>query len=155
MIWVSRQHQNKKSNSFGIYFGGWNTEPHLWPAAAACASVPGLLAVPGVPLEVPAAHPADVRLLRHAGLVCPLPCARAWLRLSPAGRAGCRRCRQWRRRHLRRLLQRHLAPGKSLLQRICLHPTGLPGHAVRGVPGGVLALLLQDSHVGPCRVPGW
>ena len=41
-----------------------------------------------------------------------------------------------------------------MLQWLCVHPTGLPGHAVRGVPGGVLALLLKDGHVSPRRVPG-
>lgn len=97
----------------------------------------------GVPLEVPPPDPPHVRLLRHAGLV----------RSGPRGGPHLL-LRRRRGRHLGGVLQRHPAPGEPVLQRLRLHPAGLPGHAVRGVPGGVLALLLKDGSAGSRRVPG-
>ena len=63
------------------------------PTAAPSAAVPGIVPVSGVPLEVPLAHPADVRLLCHSGVVRPLPRPRAGLCLCPAGGAGRRQQR--------------------------------------------------------------
>lgn len=91
-----------------------------------------------VPLEVPPPDPPHVWLLRHARLVRPGP-------------RGCPHflLQHRRGRHLSGVF-RHPAPGESVLQRLCLHPPGLLGNAVRGLLGGVLALLLQDSNVGSC-----
>lgn len=114
--------------------------------AKAGPTVSGLLPVQGVPLEVPPADPPHVRLFCHAGLVRPLSRAGPRLLLHPP------RLRQ--RRHFGGVLQRHPAPGEPVLQRLCLHPAGLPGDALCGLPGGVLALLLQDGSAGSRRVPG-
>lgn len=74
---------------------------------------------------MPAAVPADVRLCRRDGLVP-----------GDQGHASL----------LRQRLQGEVydVPRQSLRQRLHLHPFGLPGHALRGVPGGVLALLHQE-----------
>lgn len=74
---------------------------------------------------MPAALPVDVQLHRGDGLV-------------PGD--------QGHTPLLRQRLQRKVndVPRQSLLQWLHLHPFGLPGHAVRGLPGGVLALLHQE-----------
>lgn len=51
-----------------------HTHPPSFPfSAASPQAVPERLAVPRVPLEVPAAHLAHVWLFRHARLVLPVP----------------------------------------------------------------------------------
>lgn len=74
---------------------------------------------------MPAAVPADVQLRRGDGLVP-----------GDQGHAPL----------LRQCLQGKVndVPRQSLLQWLHLHPFGLPGHALRGLPGGVLALLHQE-----------
>lgn len=74
---------------------------------------------------MPAAVPADVRLRRGHGLV-------------PGD--------QGHTTLLRQRLQRKVydVPRQSLLQWLHLHPSGLPGHALRSLPGRVLALLHQE-----------
>ena len=128
------------------YVTEWTVVVILWSdlTAAAGPAVSGLLPVSGVPLEVPPPDPPHVRLLRHARLVRPVSRARPRLLLhtDPIRR----------QRHLGGLLW-HPAHGESVLHRLHLHPPGLPGHAVCGLLGGVLALLLQDGDAGSCRIP--
>lgn len=86
---------------------------------------------------MPAAVPADVQLRRGDGMV-------------PGD--------QGHTPLLRQLSQGKVydVPRQSLLQWLHLHPLGLPGHALCGLPGGVLALLHPERAAvqGGCRQCG-